>query len=51
MFVAILGQIGLLLKYSMKNRQGFHSFAEIHVDSEQWNYLSRNWLSAGSHFP
>ena len=31
-FDVVLGQIGLLMKYSIKNRQGFHSFAEIHVE-------------------
>ena len=36
-FGAVLGQIGLLLKYSIKNRQGFHSFAEINMHSEQRN--------------
>ena len=49
-FGAVLGKIGLLLKYSIKNMQGFQSFAEIHVDSEQRNYLYRHWLSGQSHF-
>ena len=49
-FGAVLGQIGLLLKYSRKDRQGFHSFAEIYVDREQRNYLCRHWHSSKSHF-
>ena len=49
-FGAVLGQIGLLLKYSIKNKQDFHSFVEIHVDSQERNYLSRHWLSGQSHF-
>ena len=49
-FGAVLGQIGLLLKYSIKNRKGFHSFAEIHMKSEQKNYLYCHWLSGQSYF-
>ena len=49
-FGTVLGQIGLLLKYSIKTRHGFHSFAEIHMNSEQRNYLYCHWLSGQSHF-
>ena len=40
-FGAVLEQVGLLLKYSVKIGRVF-ALAEIAVDSEQQNYLSRH---------
>ena len=45
-FGTVLGQIGPVLKYSIKNMQGLHSFAEMPVVSKQWKYLYHDQLSS-----